>query len=42
MIRKTGIRALTGDLPQSTALALARQVDEQIQTYMPATGELVS
>jgi recombination protein RecT len=42
MIIKTGIRALAKDLPQSTALALARQVDEQIQTYMPATGELVS
>jgi recombination protein RecT len=46
MIRKTGIRALANDLPQSTALALARQVDEQIQSYTPgqmvdtATGEL--
>lgn len=46
MIRKTGVRALSGDLPQSTALALARVVDEQVQHYIPgetldaATGEL--
>lgn len=46
MIRKTGIRALAADLPQSTALALARAVDEQVQTFIPGetvdvgTGEL--
>jgi hypothetical protein len=40
MIRKTGFRALVTELPQSTALALARQVDEQVQTYDQATGEL--
>ena len=46
MIRKTGVRALAGDLPQSTALALARVLDEQVQTYVPGetldpgTGEL--
>lgn len=39
MIRKTGLRALAADLPQSTALALARQVDEQVQRY--EAGELV-
>lgn len=33
MIRKTGVRALAGELPQSSALALARRVDEQVQTY---------
>jgi recombination protein RecT len=47
MIRKTGIRALASELPQSTALALARQIDEQVQSYIPgqvdtATGELTS
>jgi recombination protein RecT len=46
MIRKTGIRALAGDLPQSSGLALARAVDEQVQTFIPGqvvdmgTGEL--
>jgi recombination protein RecT len=46
MIRKTGVRALAGDLPQSSALALARVVDEQVQTFVPgetldpATGEV--
>jgi len=39
MVRKTGFRALTGDLPQSAALALARVADEQVQTYAP--GSLV-
>jgi recombination protein RecT len=39
MVRKTGFRALTGDLPQSAALALARVADEQVQTYVP--GSLV-
>lgn len=48
MIRKTGVRALAGDLPQSSALALARVVDEQVQNYRPgeildaATGELTA
>lgn len=48
MIRKTGVRALAGDLPQSTALALARRVDEQVQTFIPGesvdhgTGELTA
>lgn len=46
MIRKTGVRALAGELPQSTLLALARAADEQVQQYVPgeivdtATGEL--
>jgi recombination protein RecT len=46
MIRKTGIRALATALPQSSALALARAVDEQVQTFVPgetldpATGEV--
>lgn len=46
MVRKTGFRALTGDLPQSAALALARVADEEVQTYVPGslvdvgTGEL--
>lgn len=45
MVRKTGFRALTADLPQSAALALARVADEQVQTYVagslaePAAGE---
>lgn len=39
MIRKTGIRALAAVLPQSSALALARAVDEQVQTFTP--GEVV-
>lgn len=48
MIRKTGVRALAGDLPQSTALALARQMDEQVQSFIPGetvdhgTGELTA
>jgi recombination protein RecT len=47
MIRKTALRALAAELPQSSALALARAVDEQVQTYRPgdvdtATGELTS
>jgi recombination protein RecT len=48
MIRKTGLRALAADLPQSSGLALARQVDEQVQTYIPGetldpgTGELTA
>lgn len=33
MIRKTAIRALAGDLPQSSTLALARTADEQVQHY---------
>ncbi|UVK62578.1 RecT-like DNA pairing protein [Arthrobacter phage TaylorSipht] len=46
MVRKSGIRALAGELPQSTLLALARVVDEEVQTYVPgsivepAAGEL--
>jgi recombination protein RecT len=46
MIRKTGIRHLAAVLPQSSALALARAVDEQVQTFTPGevldpgTGEL--
>jgi len=46
MIRKTAVRALAGDLPQSSALALARAADEQVQGYVPgevldtSTGEL--
>ena len=46
MIRKTAVRALAGELPQSTLLALARTADEQVQQYVPgevvdmATGEL--
>lgn len=39
MVRKTGFRALSGDLPQSAALALARAVDEEVQRYVP--GETV-
>ncbi|AYN56856.1 RecT-like DNA pairing protein [Arthrobacter phage Andrew] len=39
MIRKTAVRALAGDLPQSTLLALARAADEQVQQYVP--GEIV-
>ncbi|MFJ4168347.1 recombinase RecT [Paenarthrobacter sp. NPDC089714] len=35
MVRKTGFRALSGDLPQSAALALARTVDEEVQRYIP-------
>jgi recombination protein RecT len=48
MIRKTGLRALAGDLPQSSGLALARQVDEQVQAFTPgetldaSTGELTA
>jgi recombination protein RecT len=46
MIRKTALRKLAGELPQSSALDLARRVDEQVQTYIPGqpvdtgTGEL--
>ena len=43
MIRKTALRALAGELPQSSALDLARRVDEQVQTYapgQPVDGEL--
>ena len=46
MVRKTAVRALAGELPQSTLLALARVADEQVQQYVPgevvdmATGEL--
>ena len=43
MIRKTALRALAGELPQSSALDLARRVDEQVQTYTPGQtvdGEL--
>lgn len=44
MFRKTAIRALAGELPQSTELALARRVDEQVQTFVPGetleSGEL--
>lgn len=46
MVRKTAVRALAGDLPQSTLLALARVADEQVQSYVPgqavdySTGEL--
>lgn len=36
MVRKTALRALVPLLPQNTELALAEQVDEQVQTY-PAT-----
>jgi len=39
MIRKTALRALAGELPQSSGLALARQVDEQVQTFIP--GQVV-
>jgi recombination protein RecT len=39
MIQKTGFRALAPSLPQSSGLALARQVDEQVQTFVP--GETV-
>ncbi|UXE05391.1 RecT-like DNA pairing protein [Arthrobacter phage Renna12] len=39
MIRKTAVRALAGELPQSTLLALARAADEQVQQYVP--GEIV-
>ncbi|AYN57516.1 RecT-like DNA pairing protein [Arthrobacter phage Daob] len=39
MIRKTAVRALAGELPQSTLLALARVADEQVQQYVP--GEIV-
>jgi recombination protein RecT len=48
MIRKTALRALTRELPQSSGLALARQVDEQVQTFIPGetadpgTGELTA
>lgn len=46
MIRKTGIRALAADLPASSELRLAVQVDEEVQRYVPgevvdtATGEV--
>lgn len=48
MIRKTAVRALAGDLPQSSTLALARTADEQVQHYRtgdvlvadPETGEI--
>lgn len=46
MVRKTAVRALAGELPQSTLLALARVADEQVQQYVHgevvdmATGEL--
>lgn len=47
MIRKTAIRALAGELPQSSTLALARKADEQVQHYRagdlvadPITGEV--
>ncbi|WPM94292.1 RecT-like ssDNA annealing protein [Arthrobacter phage Marchesin] len=46
MVRKTAVRALAGELPQSTLLALARVTDEQVQQYVPgqavdiSTGEL--
>ena len=39
MIRKTGIRALAGDLPASSELRLAVAVDEEVQRYVP--GEVV-
>lgn len=39
MVRKTGLRALAADLPQSTALALATRIDEQVQRYIP--GEIL-
>lgn len=38
MIRKTGIRALAPDLPQSTALALAQRVDERVTEYRTDVG----
>lgn len=38
MIRKTGIRALAPDLPQSTALALAQRADERITEYRTDAG----
>lgn len=46
MIRKTALRALAPELPQSAALALANRADEQVQTFIPGetldtgTGEL--
>lgn len=40
MIRKTAIRALAGDLPQSSTLALARTTDEQVQHYR--AGDIVA
>lgn len=39
MIRKTGVRALMDLLPQSTALAVARATDEEIQVYRGETVE---
>lgn len=41
MIRKTGIRALAPDLPQSTAMALATRADERITEYRADVGTLV-
>lgn len=41
MIRKTGIRALAPDLPQSTALALATRTDERAIEYRTDGGGLV-
>lgn len=38
MIRKTGIRALAPDLPQSTALALAQRSDERVTEYRTDAG----
>jgi recombination protein RecT len=42
MIRKTALRALASELPQSTALAVATKADEQVQTFNPGTGELTA
>lgn len=38
MIRKTGIRALAPDLPQSTALAIAQRADERVAEYRTGAG----
>lgn len=37
MASKTGLRALSKDLPKSAALAIASQVDEQVQEWRPGT-----
>lgn len=48
MIRKTGLRALAGEIPQSSGLSLASRVDEQVQRFIPGetvdqgTGELTA
>lgn len=40
MARKTGLRALASELPQSVELAYARRVDEAVQTYRPGVDVL--